>query len=93
MATLRTFQTEIEEIQHREIVKQRGTNSFLAERSLLKDAKNIEPPAAGLNSIGNSDGLKNPTLPGDDEGLSIRRDELEVSCICLASSNFLNMDS
>ena len=82
MATLRTFQTEIEEIQHRELVKQRGNLPHIVDRYTSKDIKGIESPIAEINNKENHDRSKEPTLPGDDESLSIQRDELEVCRIC-----------
>ena len=87
MATLRSFQTEIEEIRHRELAKQRGTHSSrdVAEGHSLKEAKASRLVEAGgvvKNDTEKKDGYQQSILPGDDESLSIQLKELEVSKFC-----------
>lgn len=61
MTSLRTFQNEIDQIQHREVAKQR-TQAHVVEKTKEKDAKpptkqteaEIPPPTAALDAVDES---------------------------------------
>ncbi|KAI0699248.1 GTP-binding protein 1 [Cytidiella melzeri] len=50
MTSLRTFQTEIDEIHHREVLKQRAQVHELAVKAKEKDAKKTEGKATGVDT-------------------------------------------